>query len=116
MTKAERCGIIFSMNAVMTNEDVPRLVDEAEIAQSLNWSVREVAKAAAEGAMFVVLQDGQQWHPSFFLISKESQPAYLWRLPSPNRSLVFADSCLKCSQPDSRRADSYAFSPPAGHG
>ena len=54
------------MNAVMTNEDVPRLVDEAEIAQSLNWSVREVAKAVAEGAMFVVLQDGQQWYPSFF--------------------------------------------------
>lgn len=66
VTKGDRCGIIFSMNAVLTNEDVPRLVDEAEFRQSLNWSAGEVAKAVADGTVFVVLQGGQQLYPSFF--------------------------------------------------
>lgn len=54
------------MNAVLTKEDVPRLVDEAEFRQSLSWSVGKVAKAVADGTVFVVLQGGQQLYPSFF--------------------------------------------------
>jgi hypothetical protein len=54
------------MNAVSTNEDVPRLVGEAEFAQSLNWSARSLAKAVASGAVFVVRQGGRQLYPSFF--------------------------------------------------
>ena len=54
------------MNAQFTNEDAPRLVGEAEFAQSLNWSARAVAKAVSAGTLFVVKQDGQQLYPSFF--------------------------------------------------
>ena len=67
MTKADRCGIIFGMNAKLTNENVPRLVGEAEFEQSLNWSARSLAKAVASSAVFVVQQGGQQLYPSFFV-------------------------------------------------
>lgn len=54
------------MKAQMANEDVPRLIDETAFAQSLNWSAGEVAKAMADGAVFVVRQGGQPLYPSFF--------------------------------------------------
>lgn len=60
------CGIIFDMNGALPLEDIPRLVDEAEFKKSLKLPTSSIAKAVADGALFVVTQNGQQWYPSFF--------------------------------------------------
>lgn len=54
------------MSPRLISEDIPRLVGEAEFAQSLNWSPASVTRAVAHGALFVVSQGGQQLYPSFF--------------------------------------------------
>ena len=58
--------MIFGMNAQIAHEDVPRLVGEAEFMQSLNWSERSLAKAVADGSVFVMRQGGLDVYPSFF--------------------------------------------------
>ena len=58
--------MMLDMDSLPTTEDVPRLVGEAEFAQSLNWSAGDVAKAVADGTVFVVRQGGQELYPSFF--------------------------------------------------
>jgi hypothetical protein len=66
VTETLGCGIIFRMNGVPTIEDVPLLVGEADFARSLNWSARSIAKAVANGTLFVVRQGCQQLYPCFF--------------------------------------------------
>jgi hypothetical protein len=58
--------MIGRMNSHLANEDAPRLVGEAEFARSIGWPAGSVAKAAAAGTLFMVIQDGQQFYPSFF--------------------------------------------------
>ena len=66
VTMAFRCGIIFGMNGASPLEEIPRLVDEAEFKKSLKLPAGSIAKAVADGALFVVTQNGQQLYPSFF--------------------------------------------------
>ena len=60
------CGMIFVMNAQLTNEATPRLVGADEFARSMGWSADSVANAVSAGTLFMVKQDGQQLYPSFF--------------------------------------------------
>lgn len=68
-----RCGIIWRMSSEQTAEALPRLVGEAEFLNSGNTSAGSIAKALADGAIFLVMLHGEKWYPSFFSDSSLEQ-------------------------------------------